>query len=265
MKKTALLIPLLISASLLINQGAMAADTDVLAIVNGKKITEADYNRYIKQRSGADPRHIPGREMVLQELISLELINTDAIKKKLDKEPEFVQTLNDLKKNQLAAYTINKVVTAAGAPKESEIKAEYERLIGEMSKYEYKARHVLVSSEEDAKDLVAQLDKGAKIEELAKEKSIDPYAQEGGDLGWFSPDQMETEFGNSVKALKKGEYTKTPVKTAYGWHVVLLEDIRDLQPPALSEVEEQIHTSLLGQRYQDYIKALRAKAKVEIK
>lgn len=259
------LLPLAASLALLIAPASHAADSDVLATVNGIKITEGDFNRYIKQRSGADPRQIPGREMVLNELINLELINADATKRKYDKEADFTRTINDLRKNQLAAYTVNKIVTAAGAPTDAEIKAEYDRIINTMSKLEYKAKHILVHDEDEAKALIGELDKGAEFETLAKEKSIDPYAQEGGDLGWFSPDQMEPEFGDAVKSLSKGSYTKQPVKTAYGWHVVRLDDTRDLEPPALADVEEQIHTSLLGQRFQNYIKDLRGKAKIVMK
>lgn len=264
MKQNALL-PLAACLALLIGPASHAADTDVLATVNGINITEGDYNRYIKQRSGADPRQIPGREMVLQELINLELINADATKRKFDKEADYMRTLNDLKKNQLAAYTVNKVVTAAGAPTDAEIKTEYDRIVATMSKLEYKAKHILVNNEDEAKALIDNLDKGGDFEALAKEKSIDPYAQEGGDLGWFSPDQMEPEFSAAVKGLAKGAYTKQPVKTAYGWHVVRLDDTRDLEPPALTDVEEQIHTSLLGQRFQNYIKDLRTKAKINVK
>lgn len=262
------LLPLITICGLLASTQGWCAENpenEVLAVINGKKITQGDYDRYLKQRSAADPRQISGREMVVQEMINLELITTDAGKKGYDKQADFLKAMENLKKSQLAAYTISKEVTAAGAPTDEEIKAEYDRYISQLSKLEYKARHVLLASEEDAKEVIAALDKGAKFEEQATEKSIDHYAQEGGDLGWFDPSQMEPPFATAIKLLTKGEYTKTPVQTPYGWHVILLEDSRDLQPPAIDQVEEQIHTALLGQRVQIYIKKLRDKAKIEMK
>lgn len=152
-----------------------------------------------------------------------------------------------------------------GAPAAAEIKAEYERITGEMPKYEYQAHHVMVDSEEAAQGVIAALAGGAKIEEVARDKSLDESGQQSGDLGWFSADQMEPAFAAAVKGLKKGEYTKTPVQSSYGWHVIQLDASRDLEPPPLAQVEEQIRNSLLNQRFQRYIDALRATAKIEIK
>jgi peptidyl-prolyl cis-trans isomerase C len=261
MKRDARLLPLLASLGLLFSQVLLAADSDVLAVVNGKKITAGEINRYAAQ--GGDHNIKP--EMALQELINIELISADAIKKKYDKEPEFIAALEAIKKSQLASYAVRKAVASAGAPTAAEIKAEYERITGEMPKYEYQAHHVMVDSEEAAQGVIAALAGGAKIEEVARDKSLDESGQQGGDLGWFSADQMEPAFAAAVKGLKKGEYTKAPVQSSYGWHVIQLDDSRDLEPPPLAQVEEQIRNSLLSQRFQRYIDALRATAKIEIK
>jgi peptidyl-prolyl cis-trans isomerase C len=265
MKRNTQLLPLFASIGLLLSQNLFAADSDVLAIVNGKKVTAGEYNRYVEQVAGPGSRHEPDREKVLQQLIDIELINRDALKKKYDKDPEFIAAMNEIKRSQLASYAVRKAVTAAEASSAAEIKSEYDRIIGEMPKYEYNAHHVLVNSEDEAKAIITALEGGAKIDALAKEKSIDPYASEGGALEWFTADQMEPAFAEAITTLKKGEYTKAPVQTSYGWHVIQLDDTRDLQPPALEQVEDQIRASLLGQRIQRYIESLRAKAKIEIK
>lgn len=261
MKRDVRLLPLFASLGLLFSQALLAADSDVLAVVNGKKITAADYSRYAGQ--GANHQIKP--EAALQELINIELISTDAIQKKYDREPEFLAVLDEIKKSQLAAYAVRKSVISAGAPTAAEIKSEYERLIGEMPKYEYQAHHVMVDSEAAAREIITELAGGAKIEALARDKSMDEFAEKGGDLGWFTLEQMEPAFAEAVKGLKKGEYTNAPVQTSYGWHVIQLDDSRDVAPLPLAQVEEQIRNSLLSQRFQGYVESLRAKAKIEIK
>lgn len=264
MKRDSRLLPLLTAVGLLFGQAVSAADGDVLAVVNGKKITEAEYQRYNKQ--GDDGHgHGPNREQMLQEMINIELINADALTKNYDKDAEFAAAMEEMRRTQLAAYTVRKTLAAATAGAEAEIKAEYERLIAGMPRHEYKARHIMLDSEGGAKEIVAALDRGGKFEELAREKSIDDYAEQGGDLGWFTLDQMEDSFADALKGLKSGEYTKAPVKTSYGWHVIQLEERRDLAPPALEQLEGQIRNSLLNKRFVAYIEALRAKAKIEIK
>ena len=112
---------------------------------------------------------------------------------------------------------------------EQELRAEYETQVAAMPRLEYHARHILVATEQFADKLVAELDKGAKFEDLAKRESMDSSKDNGGDLGWFTPDRMVKPFADAVVALKPGEFTHTPVQTQFGWHVIKLEETRDLR------------------------------------
>jgi peptidyl-prolyl cis-trans isomerase C len=129
---------------------------------------------------------------------------------------------------------------------------------------EYKARHILVDSEEAAKDVIKKLKKGEKFADLAKKVSKDPGSKgNGGDLGWFNPQQMVPPFSNAVVSLKNGELTQTPVQTQFGWHVILREDSRDQPPPAFDAVKDQLRSMMQTQRLQQHIGELKAKAKIE--
>jgi len=130
---------------------------------------------------------------------------------------------------------------------------------------EYKARHILVEDEEAAKKLIVELDGGADFSELAKEHSTGPSGKTGGELGWFSPQQMVAPFSEAAATLEKGSYTKQPVKTQFGWHIIILDDVRESTPPAFEEVKPQLQTFVQKQRIQDYIASLRQSATIEIK
>jgi len=142
------------------------------------------------------------------------------------------------------------------------IKAEYEKMVSGPGGTEYKARHILVKTEGEAKTVIEKLKKGEKFEELAKTYSTGPSKTKGGDLGWFSPNQMVPPFSAAVVALKKGEYTTTPVKTQFGWHVILLEDSRKKTPPAFESVKARIRSSLQMQEIQKHIEELRKNATI---
>jgi peptidyl-prolyl cis-trans isomerase C len=129
---------------------------------------------------------------------------------------------------------------------------------------EYRARHILVDTMETAKTVIEELNKGANFEELAKTRSTGPSASQGGDLGWFSPNQMAKNFSDAVEKLKPGEYSKRPVKTRFGWHIIKLEQAREVEPPAFESVQEQILKVAQNKIINDYIESLRGAAKIEI-
>ena len=129
---------------------------------------------------------------------------------------------------------------------------------------EVHARHILVKTKEEATAIIKQLDGGAKFEDIAKEKSSDGSAAQGGDLGWFGPGQMVPEFEKAAFALEVGAYTKEPVQTQFGWHVIKVEDKRAQQPPAFEQVKDQIRSALLRDKYFALVKSARDAAKVEI-
>lgn len=263
------LIVLLLSAAAAFPVGAeepAAAEKEgVLAIVNGRAITQADYDLYREQRASGDPRRVPGRQSLLQELINREVIYQDAKHLGLDKTPEFLTQLEAQRINLLTGYAISKQVELQGEPTEEDLKKEYERVISTMSLTEYKGKHILVGTEDEAKAAIAELDKGRDFSELAKEKSTDVSGPHGGDLGWFQPEQMTEPFAEAVAKMKPGTYTKEPVKTDFGWHVIQLEDSRRTAPPEFDMLKEQIASALYTQRLQKYIRGLREEAKIEIK
>lgn len=235
-----------------------AAD-DTVATVNGAKIKKQMVDAATKG-GNVNP------EQVINELISIELLSQEAVKKKLDKTPEVMMQLELAKKNLLANALLRQSDVAKPITDE-EMKKIYDEKIKSQNFSEYKARHILITTnEEDAKAVIAELDKGTPFEELAKTKSSDPGTKEqGGDLGWFNPSQMVPEFSQVVANMNKGTYTRTAVKTRYGWHVIKLEDTRTGTPPTFEQTSKQIGSAIQQKRIQDYIEQLRKNAKIEIK
>jgi peptidyl-prolyl cis-trans isomerase C len=149
---------------------------------------------------------------------------------------------------------------------DAEAKAEYDKLKAQQAGTEFRARHIPVEKEDDAKALVAKIKAGEKFEELAKKNSKDPgSAENGGDLDFAKPDAYVPEFGQAMAKLKKGEFTETPVKTQFGWHIIKLEDTREAQFPAFDEVKPQLVQRLQQTRLAAYQQELRDKAKTDYK
>ena len=163
----------------------------------------------------------------------------------------------------MLAELLYKKSTEGKEPTEAELKAMYDERVAEMPKSEYHARHILVADEAKAKDLIAQLDKGADFEKLAKENSTDSSAAEGGDLGWFLSAQMVKPFSDAVEQLEQGKYTATPVKSDFGWHVIRLEGTRATTPPAYETVKEQLGPMVNQKKFEKQLEDLVKAAKVE--
>ena len=237
-------------------------DSKVLATVNGTPITENIVILYEQQRQG----HAPGnqgqnRKAILEEIISLELVRQDGEAQGVDKSPEVQSQIAQQRRAVIASAAFQKKLKSNPITDE-ELKALYDEKT--QGGNEYKARHILVKDEKTAKDLIAQLDKGADFAELAKEHSTGPSGKSGGDLGWFAPKSMVKPFSDAVIDMEKGAYTKEPVKTQFGWHIILLEDTRKTTPPPFEQVKSQLQMMVRNQRIQDYIQSLREKAEVEI-
>jgi peptidyl-prolyl cis-trans isomerase C len=244
-------------------------ESKVVATVNGNDILESTLSLY-QQRRGiprdADPQQ--QRKMMLEELINMELLYQDALKTGADKTPAFTkafaQEMEHLKRNMLASFMIKQHAETSVLTDE-EMKKEYDKHKTEMARTEYKARHILLETEKDAKDIVKQLNKGADFAELAKAKSTGPSATHGGDLGWFEGKQMVKAFSDAVAALEKGKYTTSPVRTQFGWHVILKEDQRIVDPPPFESMKEQLRMRLKNKLVENYIGDLRKDAKIERK
>ncbi len=149
-------------------------------------------------------------------------------------------------------------------PTEEELKAAYDKIKEQPSRIEFKARHILVKDEAEAKKLIKQLDKGADFADLAKKNSTGPTGKDGGDLGWFDPKQMVPAFADAVSAMKPGEYSKTPVQTQFGWHIINLQDTRKAEPPAFEDAKPQLSALVERQKIAERINDMRNKAKVEL-
>jgi peptidyl-prolyl cis-trans isomerase C len=147
--------------------------------------------------------------------------------------------------------------------KDDEIKAEYDKIRQQAGDKEYHARHILVEKEDEAKDIIAQLKKGAKFEDLAKKSKDTGSAQSGGDLEWNTPQTFVKEFSDAMVKLEKGKFTDTPVKTQFGYHVIRLDDVREAKAPPLEQVRPQIQQELERHRVQALQQSLRAKAKIQ--
>jgi peptidyl-prolyl cis-trans isomerase C len=220
----------------------------------------------VKQGASAGRPDTPEARKAIVDQLALQLvIAEEAIKKGLDKTPEVVEQMEVLRQSVLANAYVQDFIKNNPVTDEM-LKAEYERIKATVTGTEYKARHILVQKEAEAKEIIAKLKKNpAAFEKLAMEKSKDPGSKaKGGDLGWFDVRRMVPEFGAAVSKLDKGKFTETPVKTQFGYHVILLEDSRPIQPPALEEVKPQLSQQLQQQGVKKQLDALKAQAKIEV-
>ena len=154
-------------------------------------------------------------------------------------------------------------ISSSVIPSESDMQAVYKRELAVPGR-EYKSRHILVKTEEQAKQIIAELDNGKNFAQLAMKHSIDASAKKGGELGWFSANQMVEPFTEATQKLTNGSYTHTPVKTRFGWHIIRLDGTREIPPPAFEDVKDQITAMINNRRISGYISSLRQKASVSV-
>ena len=232
---------------------------DAAAVVNGQYISKSALDTLTKEVS----ERARGQKVPKEKLID-ELLVQQAQSKHLDQTPETQERLAMMKNSLLSQLAVEDYIKANPVT-DADLKAEYEKQIGNTAGgTEYKARHILVKEEPEAIAVIAELDKGADFAELAKTKSTGPSKTQGGDLGWFGPKQMVAPFSAAVAKLEKGSYTKAPVKTQFGWHVIILEDIRVQNPPPFDSVKAQLEPLVQRQKLTEYLDSLRQGAQVEI-
>ena len=242
-----------------------AADTSpALATVNGTPITQNFFDFYIKAISGKKAGDLSPEQQsqALDNLIRAQLVaqqaDKDGVEKSADTEDLLALTrLNVLQQTMEERYLKDK------QPTEQELRAEYEKQVGALPKLEYHARHVLVATEPFAQGVVQSLEKGAKFEDVAKKESMDSSKDNGGDLGWFTPDRMDKSFADAVVALKPGDFTHKPVQTQYGWHVIQLIDTRPLSPPPFDQVKQRLVQVVQAKKFKAYTDDLISKAKID--
>ncbi len=237
---------------------------DAIAVVNGHYIAKATLEKLEKEIAERSHGQVFPKEKLIEELIQRELLVQDAEQKHLEKSAEILAQLDSAKKTLLTQADVQDFIKANPVT-DAEIKAEYDSKVAGENGTEYKARHILVKTEDEAKKIVTELDKGGDFAKLANKYSLDgKEAQNGGDLGWFAPSQMVAPFSEALVKLEKGQYTKTPVKTQFGWHIILREDSKAQTPPPLDAVKEQLMPFLQRKKVQTMIENLRKQAKVEI-
>lgn len=238
---------------------------DPVAVVNGTPISKATYEQYAQRMAGRISTDTPeGSKTLVDQLVLEELLVQEANKQKLADDPEVEKQMKMVQRNVMASTVIQRVI-GKSAPSEEAIKKEYNTAVAAMKTKEYKAAHILVDSEDKAKELIATLKKdNSKFAELAKANSSDSSAANGGDLGWFAPNMMVPPFAQAVTKLEKGKFTDAPVQTTFGWHVIMLEDIRDATPPSLDELKPQIQQMLQSKIINDYLEKLKSGAKIEV-
>lgn len=245
--------------------GAQEEAPAVIGTMNGEPITDRDLDMTftdLQDQLGQVPAE-GRRAAALSALVDIRSLAAKAEAAGLDETEEFKSRLAFLRQRALHnAYFREEVVDKIS---EEDVRARYDKEVAATPpQNEVRARHILLESEEDAKAVIADLDGGAEFEALAKEKSTGPTGPNGGDLGYFTRGRMVPEFEEAAFALDVGGYTSEPVQTQFGWHVIKLEDKRQVQPPSFAEVEGQIRAVLLRERYFDLLKQLRAEARVEI-
>ena len=242
------------------------AVSDAVAVVNGEEISRDVWNLYVKTRTrgtSAEELTEEQKKENLDGLIEMYAAAQQAEKDGLGKGEDGARI--ELMKRSALAELLGQKVLGDKEPTPEELKAEYEKQIAKMPKTEYHARHILVDSEEKARELIAKLDTGADFATLAKENSSDSSSSEGGDLGWFAPSRMVKPFADAVEALEKGAYTKDPVQSQFGWHVIRLDDTRPLEPPSYEAVEQQLGQLVKQSKFQEHLDDLMKNAKVERK
>ncbi len=243
---------------------APAPDT-VVATVNGQPVTQAEIDLALADL-GQQFAGLPAeqqRAAALSALIEIRLFAAQAEEKGLDDAETFRQRMELLRQRALHSAYIETEIAAQVTDEAMRQRYETE-IAGVEPEQEVRARHIIVETEEEAQAIIEELDAGGDFEEIAKERSKDGAAAQGGDLGYFGKGQMVPQFEEAAFAMEVGEYSKEPVQTQFGWHVIKLEDKRDSEPPAFEDVSAQIQSLMLREKYLETAASLREAAEIEI-
>jgi peptidyl-prolyl cis-trans isomerase C len=243
---------------------ALPAVAQNVAIVNGKAVPKTRIDTLASQITKSGRQITPDMEGQLrEEVIAREIFMQEAQKRGLEATDDFKAQMELARQTILirelfADYQKKNPVTDA------DIKAEYDKFAKANGGKEYRARHILVEKEDEAKKIIADLKKGAKFDELAKKQSKDPGSgANGGDLDWANANSYVPEFSEALIKLQKGQLTQAPVKSQFGWHVIRLDDVREAQLPKIDEIRPQIAQQLQQQKLAKFQQDLRQSAKVE--
>lgn len=233
--------------------------------VNGVQIPPARVDLFYKRGLQGRPETADAVTQIKEELINREILSQEAIRVGLDKNPEVAAQI-DAARQQVLVQAYLQDLMKRNPIKDETLKAEYDRVKSNLGDKEYKAAHILVEKEEEAKQILGQLKKGADFEKIAKEKSKDTGSKsEGGKLDWSNKSSFVAPFTEAMIKLQKGQITQAPVKTDFGYHVIRLDDVRPLKAPSFDEVKENIRQGQSRQLIAKTMADLRGKAKIEEK
>ncbi|ATG94135.1 peptidylprolyl isomerase [Paracidovorax citrulli] len=251
-------------AAAVLGTSALPAIAQNIAVVNGKAVPK-ERVEVLKQQVERSGRPItPEIEgQIKEEVIAREIFLQEAQKRGLEGSQN-VKDQMELARQTILIRELFADYQKANPVTDADIQAEYDKFVAANTGKEYKASHILVETEDQAKSIIASIKKGAKFEDIAKKQSKDPGSgARGGDLDWATPSSYVSEFTEALVKLDKGKMTQTPVKTQFGWHVIRLDDVREAKLPKLDEVKAQIAQQLQQQKLAKFQEDLRAKAKVE--
>jgi peptidyl-prolyl cis-trans isomerase C len=261
----------LLVAALMLSAAAFAQDTKGKAVpgkavpakadaAKGKDLySQAYFDFMLKQRTAQGQPDTPElRTAVRDELNTRELLVREAKKQGLDKSPALKTEIDLTAQTVLVRAYMADYLKAHPVP-DDVLRKEYDNIKGQIGDKEYKVRHILVDKEDDAKEIIAALQKGEKFEKLAERSKDTGSKANGGDLDWNAPANFVKPFADAMVALPKGKFTTTPVKSQFGWHVIEVDDIRDAKVPTFEEVKPQLAQRMQGQVVDKYLRELRAK------
>ena len=251
----------------ILSMPAFSADEDAVATVNGVAVSKARFDLLLSSQTTQGQDDSPEfREELREIMITREVLSQEAKRRKLDEKNSYKQQIAAMQQQLLLTMLFNSFIEEM-EPTEEQMQAEYERIKSENAKLgdkEYHVRHILVKKEEDATEIIAQLEGGADFAELAKEKSQDSGSKDtSGDLGWAVPQRYVIPFADAITSLQKGERTAAPVKTDFGYHVIELIDVRVAALPPYDQVKEQIRKQIITRARDELIGKLRDTAKIE--
>ena len=260
MKKTLILTILAVA----IGAATLPVAAQNIAIVNGKAVPSARVDALVQQVTKSGRPVTPEMNgQIKDEVITREIFMQEAQKRGLDVTDDF-KTQMELARQSLLIRELFNEFQKQNPVTDADAKAEYDKFASANTAKEYKARHILVAKEDEAKAIIASLKKGGKFEEIAKKSSKDPGSgANGGDLDWAPAGSYVKEFSDAMVALQKGKMTETPVKSQFGYHIIRLDDVREPQLPKFDEVKPQITQQLAQQKLAKFQDELRSKAKVE--
>lgn len=252
-----------VAAALLALSLSTSAWAQNIAVVNGKPVPSARLDAFIALLKRQGQNDSPAlRDRLKEELINREVFLQEAERRGTAKLPE-VQSELELMRQTVLIRSLFADFIAKNPVSDADVQAEYDKFRQMQGDKEYRARHILVKTEDEAKAIITKLKNGAKFEELAKQSIDTGSAKNGGDLDWSAPSSYVKPFADAMVKLNKGQITETPVNTQFGWHVIQLTDTRPTKFPSLAEIKPQIEDGLRQQRLQKFQAELRAKAKVE--